>query len=77
MTLPRNRMPVFVRISAESGMSRPGDIVYLLASTIAGLITFWVVWAYFYNAEKGEPIIQIVPLFFAGAIWLLARLCRC
>ena len=39
-------------------------------------MTLWVVWAYVYNAEKGEPVVDVVPLLLAGAIWLLARLGR-
>jgi len=57
-------------------MMRPGNILYLTASIIAGLIALWVVWAYVDNAEMGEHIVQVVPLMFAGAIWLLARLGR-
>ena len=57
-------------------MARPGDIFCWTASVVVGLIAFWVVWDYVVNANNGEPIIQVVPLLFAGAIWLLARLFR-
>jgi hypothetical protein len=57
-------------------MEHPGDVFYWAASVVAGLITLWVVWSYVFNADKGEPIVQIVPLLLAGAIWLLARLGR-
>ncbi len=57
-------------------MLRPGRILYQTASLVAGVIALWVVWGYLYNAEKGEPIVDIVPLLLAGAIWVLARLGR-
>ena len=57
-------------------MARMGDVLYWMASVVAVVITLWVVWSYFVNADNGEPIIQVVPLLFAGTIWLLARLCR-
>jgi hypothetical protein len=61
---------------SESEMLRPGQFFYHTASVIAGLIALWVVWGYIYDAEKGEPIVQVVPLLLAGAIWLLAWLGR-
>ena len=57
-------------------MLRPGQFLYQTASVVAGLITLWVVWGYIYDAEKGEPILQVVPLLLAGTIWLLAWLGR-
>jgi hypothetical protein len=57
-------------------MARPGDILYRMASIVAGLMALWAVWGFVYDAEKGELLIQVVPLLFAGAIWLLARLGR-
>lgn len=57
-------------------MARPRDFFYWTASGVVSLIVLWVVWSYAFNANNGEPIIQVVPLLFAGAIWLLARLFR-
>ncbi len=57
-------------------MTRPGDVLYRMASIVAVLIALWVVWGYLYDAQEGEPVIQVVPLLFAGAIWLLARFGR-
>jgi hypothetical protein len=57
-------------------MLRPGQFLYQTASVIAGLIALWAVWGYVYNAEKGEPVLDVVPLLLAGAIWLLAWLSR-
>lgn len=55
---------------------RPEDVVYKTASLVAGLIALWAVWSCIDNAERGNPVIQVVPLLFAAAIWLLARLGR-
>jgi len=57
-------------------MERPGDIFYWTANVVVGLVVLWVVWSYVFNADRGEPILQIVPLLLAAAIWLLARLGR-
>jgi hypothetical protein len=57
-------------------MARPEDIFCWTASVVVDLIALWVVWDYVVNADNGEPIIQVVPLVFAGAVWLLARLFR-
>jgi hypothetical protein len=57
-------------------MEHPGDVFYWTASAVAALVALWVVWSYVSNADNGEPILQIVPLLLAGAIWLLARLGR-
>lgn len=39
------------------------------STTIADLLVLWV-WSYAFNADRGEPIIQIAPLAIAGVIWL-------
>ncbi|MFY9788963.1 MAG: hypothetical protein WCE24_09165 [Pseudolabrys sp.] len=53
-----------------------GKIIYWAATFIAGLVVVSVAWSYAYNVEQGEPIIPIVPLLFAGAIWLAGWVCR-
>ena len=53
-----------------------GKIIYWAATLLAGLIIVSVAWSYLYNVEQGEPIIPIVPLLFAGAIWLAGWTCR-
>ncbi|MGB8826821.1 MAG: hypothetical protein WCD25_26095 [Pseudolabrys sp.] len=53
-----------------------GKIIYWTATLIAGLIIVSVAWSYVYNVEQGEPIIPIVPLLFAVAIWLAGWACR-
>jgi hypothetical protein len=47
-----------------------------MASLLLGLVALLVVWSFAFNAERGEHVIQVVPLLFAGSIWLLARLFR-
>jgi hypothetical protein len=55
---------------------RLGDILFFMATIVAALIAAWVVWSYVTGLRNGEPIIQIVPLLFAGAILLLGLSCR-
>ncbi len=50
--------------------------IYWTATLVAGLIVAWVVWGYVSNAEAGEPVFPIVPLLFAGVIWLAGWACR-
>jgi hypothetical protein len=52
------------------------DTLYWTATAIAGLLLAWVIWSYVYNSIRGEPIILIVPLLLAGAIWLAGWACR-
>jgi len=52
-------------------MARAGDFFYWTANGVVGLIVLWVVWGYVFNTNNGEPIIQVVPLLFAGSLWLL------
>jgi len=47
-----------------------------VATIIAGPIAAWVVFNYLYNINRAYPIIPIVPLLIAGAIWLVGRACR-
>jgi TRAP-type C4-dicarboxylate transport system permease small subunit len=57
-------------------MTHPGDLFYWMASLLLGVVTLMVVWSSVVRVDHGQPIIQIVPLAFAGFIWLLARLFR-
>jgi hypothetical protein len=56
--------------------ARWGELLYRMATILAGLIALLVIVGYFYDASRGEPIIPIVPLLLAGAIWLIGRSCR-
>ena len=53
-----------------------GELLYRMATILAGLIALLVIVGYFYDASRGEPIIPIVPLLLAGIIWLIGRSCR-
>jgi len=53
-----------------------GELIYWTTTAIAGLILVFIVWGYLQNTDKGYPVIPIVPLLFAGAIWLAGRACR-
>ena len=48
----------------------PGEVLYWTSTVIAGLIVLLVVANYMSNTGMGEPIIGIIPLLLAGAIWL-------
>jgi hypothetical protein len=56
--------------------ARWGELLYRVATILAGLIALLVIVGYFYDASRGEPIIPIVPLLLAGIIWLIGRSCR-
>jgi hypothetical protein len=55
---------------------RLGQNLYWAATIIAGLIVVAVVTGYVSNIGEGLPIIPIVPLVLAGAIWLVGWACR-
>ncbi len=55
---------------------RWGEIFYWAGTIIAGLLMLWVLWGYVFSADRGEPIIRLVPLVLAGAIWLAGWVCR-
>ena len=56
--------------------ARLGQFLFWLATIIAGVLVAWVVWGYVYTGNRGEPLILIVPLLLAGAIWLAGWVCR-
>lgn len=51
------------------------EAVYWTATTLAGLIVMVIFVSYFSNAAAGEPVIPIVALLLAGAIWLIGWIC--
>jgi hypothetical protein len=53
--------------------ARWGKTIYWAATIFAVLILVVVVVGYASDAGEGEPVIPIVPLLFAGAIWLAGR----
>ena len=56
--------------------ARWGELLYWMATILAGLIVVVVLTGYFSNAAAGEPIIPVVALLLAGAIWLIGWVCR-
>jgi hypothetical protein len=52
------------------------ELIYWMATVIAGLIVAAVIVGYVSNAAAGEPFIPIVALLVAGAIWLVGWVCR-
>jgi hypothetical protein len=56
--------------------ARLGEALYWTATIFAALIVVWVVWGSMYDISRGEPIIPVVALLFAAAIWLVGRTCR-
>lgn len=66
-----------IRSSGQYEMAaRLGEALYWTATIFVVLIVVWIVWGYMYNASRGDPIIPIVALLFAAAIWLVGRACR-
>ena len=57
-------------------MERPGEVLYWISTIIAGVITLWAVANLVFNSDRGEPVIQVVPLVIAGIIWLVGWACR-
>ena len=53
-----------------------GELIYWVATIVAGLIAVFVVLGYLHNTDEGYPVLPIVPLLVAGAIWLAGRACR-
>lgn len=53
-----------------------GDVLYWTFTAIAGVIVLLVIANYVSNTDMGEPIIGIIPLLLAGAVWLVGWVCR-
>jgi hypothetical protein len=53
-----------------------GELIYWTATALAGLTLVFIAWGYLQNTNEGYPVIPIVPLLFAGVIWLAGRVCR-
>ena len=48
--------------------------MYWTAVVLASLVILRAVTGFAYSAESGDPIIPVVPLVAAGAIWLVGLL---
>ena len=57
-------------------IARWGEFVYRIAAMLAGIIAVLAVLNYVYDANRGEPIIPIIPVLLAGVIWLIGHACR-
>lgn len=51
--------------------TRAGKFIYWAATIIAVLIVVVVLVGYASDASEGEPVIAVIPLLIAGAIWLV------
>jgi hypothetical protein len=54
----------------------PGHIFYWLATIVAALMVIFVVADLFISWAQGQPILRIVALTAAVAVWLIGRACR-
>jgi hypothetical protein len=54
----------------------PGRTLYWLATIIAALMVVLVIADFFINWAQGAPIVRIVALTAAAAVWLIGRACR-
>lgn len=53
-----------------AGMSW-GNVLYRGAAALAVLIVVLAAGNYFYNLSQNRPLIPLIPLVFAGIIWLI------
>jgi hypothetical protein len=53
-----------------------GPTLYWLATVVAILIAVLAVADFFIGWAQGTPIVRIVALIAALAVWLIGRLCR-
>ena len=52
-----------------------GNILYWLATIVAGLIVIFVI-ALAISWAQGQPILRIFALLTALLVWLMGRICR-
>jgi hypothetical protein len=53
-----------------------GRVLYWLATIVAGLIVIFAVGDFFISWAQGTPILRIVALVAAAAVWLIGLICR-
>jgi hypothetical protein len=53
-----------------------GKLVYRASVMMAGLIIAMATINYLYKESLAQPMIPVVPLLLAGAIWLIGIFCR-
>ncbi len=59
----------------EGGLN-PSRTLYWLATIIAAIIVVFTVADFFISWAQGAPIVRMVALLAAAAIWLIGRACR-
>ena len=55
---------------------RAGNILYWLATIVAGLIVIFVIAELAISWAQGLPILRIFALLTALLVWLMGRICR-
>ena len=53
-----------------------GNILYWLATIVAGLIVIFVIAELAISWAQGQPILRIFALLTALLVWLMGRICR-
>jgi len=71
--MPTNLTPTK---SPPTGLLTPGRVLYWLATIIAGLIVVFAVGDFFISWAQGTPILRIVALVAAAAVWVIGLICR-
>jgi hypothetical protein len=51
-------------------------VIFWTANVVAVSIVLWVVSVYAYNINEGDPVLPIIPVLFAGVVWLAGWVCR-
>ncbi len=64
------------RWQAGEGRLSPGRALYWLATIAAAIIVIFAVADFFISWAQGVPIVRMVALTTAAAIWLIGRACR-
>lgn len=54
-----------------------GGVLYRAAAALAGLIVVLAAGNYFYNVGQDRPLIPLIPILFAGVVWLIGWGLRC
>lgn len=53
-----------------------GRMLYWLATTIAAIMVIFAVADFFISWAQGVPIVRVVALIVAAAVWLIGRVLR-
>jgi hypothetical protein len=74
-------MPLRANKSPATGLLREreltaGRVLYWFATIVAGLIVVFALGDFFISWAQGTPILRIVALVAAAAVWLIGLICR-